>query len=377
VLRLRRLLWGLAVGGLALGPTAAAAPVPTPDATAYILVNPASGEVLAARAPDRALPMASTTKIMTALVAMERARPDQLATVPPEATAVGESSAGLVDGERLSVAHLLAATLVGSGNDAAVTLADFVGGSQAAFVRLMNRRAAQLGLRHTHFANAYGLDQAGHHASPRDLVTLARAAMRYARFRRLVAGRTALIPGPFGEGVRRLESKNDLLDIDPDADGVKTGETDGAGYALVAHARRPGLGVELYAAMIGEPTEAARARDARRLLDWGFRQYARPTLVAAGQAFGSAPVRDRPGVRVVVRARAPLRAPVRLGQPLRAMVVLPAELRAPIGAGQTVGSVVVREGGRVVGRRDLVAAASVRAPSLVDRLRAGWDRLLP
>ena len=151
----------------------ARAAAPTVDADAYLLVDPATNAVLAQRAPDRELPMASTTKMMTALVTLESADLDDVMTVPPDA-AVGGSTGSLQAGERLTVRELLTALLVASGNDAAVTLAEGVAGSQAAFVRRMNRRAAELGLTETHFANPHGLDAPGHHSSARDLVALAR-----------------------------------------------------------------------------------------------------------------------------------------------------------------------------------------------------------
>ena len=158
-------------------PVAWAAP-PTVDAAAYILVNPATGETLAQRAPDRKLPMASTTKIMTALVALDRAGLDDRLTVPPAAEAIGGSTGFLRAGETLTVRDLLTALLVPSGNDAAITLAQGVAGSQAAFVSLMNERAARIGLTATRYANPHGLDAPGHHSTVRDMVRLGIVAMR-------------------------------------------------------------------------------------------------------------------------------------------------------------------------------------------------------
>ncbi len=380
MLRLGRVLAALAALLLMTGTAVAAptAPAPVPEARSYLLLNPETGEVLAQKAPDARLPMASTTKIMTALLTLERASLDDVVTVPAAATQVGGSSARLVAGERLSIRDLLVALLVPSGNDAAVTLAQAIGGSQDAFVAMMNRRAAALGLTDTHYATPDGLDAPGQFSSVRDLIALARVAMRLPDFRDTVSHRRATIPpAPGADAPRSLESENDLLDLDPDADGVKTGHTNGAGYALVAHARREGLGVQLYLAMIGEPSESQRAVDAKRLLDWGFAQYARPTLIPAGRVLARARVRDRPGVSLSLRPSGPLVAPVRLGRSLRATVVAPPEVNGPVAAGAVLGRVVVREGARVVGRRPLVAATSVAGPSVAERIRAGWDRLIP
>jgi serine-type D-Ala-D-Ala carboxypeptidase (penicillin-binding protein 5/6) len=350
---------------------------PAIPAAAWVVVDPATGETLASRAPDRELPMASTTKIMTALVVLESADLDEVMTVPPEAARIGESSGGLVAGERLRVRDLLTALLVPSGNDAAITLADGVAGSQRAFVELMNQRAAEMGLTHTSFANPHGLDAPGHHSSVADLVTLARVAMRDPVFREIVAQRRASIPGPGGRGVREYRSENALLDIDPEADGVKTGSTDGAGFALVAHARRKALGVQLYAAIIGSPSPDQRALDAARLLDYGFSQYARATLVSADTPVGRAPVDDRPGTDVPYRAASDLSAAIRLGAPVTEVVTAPAELRAPVAAGQVVGTITLRQGDRVLGRRDLLAMRSASEPGVWDRVRAGIGALIP
>ncbi len=320
--------------------------------------------------------MASTTKIMTALIVLERANLDDELTVP--ASAVIEGSSGRLEtGERLSVRQLLIALLVASGNDAAVTLAEGVGGSQQAFVSDMNARARELGLAHTHFANAHGLDAPGHYSSVRDLVKLASVAMRDPFFRRTVSRRRASIPGPEGEGLRRYESENVLLDVDSDIDGVKTGMTDDAGFALVAHASRPALGVQLYVALIGAPSAAARARGGRRLVDWGFSQYSRATVVPAGATLGRVPVQGRPGTSVPYRASSAVTAPLLLSAPVSERVVVPAQVRAPVTAGQPLGLVSVLQNGHVIGRGPLVAAESAGSPSLWDRLRAGVEALVP
>jgi serine-type D-Ala-D-Ala carboxypeptidase (penicillin-binding protein 5/6) len=376
VLRLRALAFLAVLATVVPFPVAWAAP-PTVDAAAYILVDPATGETLAQRAPDRKLPMASTTKIMTALVVLERAELDDRLTVPPAAEAIGGSTGFLRTGETLTVRDLLTALLVPSGNDAAVTLAEGVAGSEAGFVALMNDTAQSLGLTETRYANPHGLDAPGHHSTVRDMVRLGIVAMRKPVVRRDVAARTARIPGPFGQGTRFYESQNALLDIDPDADGIKTGMTDGAGYSLMARARRPGLGVTLQAALIGSPSSEARARDAKRLLDWGFSQYATATVSDGAAELGRVPVDGRPGVEVPYRAATPLNVPVRLGVPITQTLVAPAEVRGPVEAGQVLGTVTLRQGDHVLGRRELVAARGEDGPSLWDHVRSGVGNLIP
>ena len=368
----------LAAGTIAAAFAAGAAAAPPPvSAPAFILVNPRSEEVLLERAADRRLPMASTTKIMTAIVTLERTKLTDTVVVRRSAVAAGGSTSHLVPGERIAVRTLLTGLMIASGNDASIALATHVGrGSEARFVGYMNAEARQMGLTNTRFANPHGLDQKGHYSSVRDLVTLGERGLQYPLLRQVVGRRVAIIPGPNGRGTRRLESENDLLAIDPEADGIKTGHTDGAGYAVVAHARRRSNGVELYAALIGEPSRSQRARDAKRLLDWGFAQYVRLEPLQAGQVVLRIPVRDRPGVTAAVTVDRPLAVTIRLGRKLRRRIVAPAELVGPVAAGEAVGEVAITEGPRVIGTRKLVLAESVDGPSVAERIRSGIGRLL-
>lgn len=371
--------WSLLAAGTIAGAFAAgAAAAPPPVAAhAYILVNPRSEEILAERAPDRRLPMGSTTKIMTAIVTLERSKLTDIVVVPRSAVAAGGSTSGLVAGERLSVRTLLTGLMIASGNDASIALATHVGrGSEPRFVGFMNAEAKDMGLLNTRFANPHGLDSKGHYSSVRDLVTLGERAYQIPLLRQVAGRRVATIPGPGGRGTRKLESENDLLAIDPEADGIKTGHTGGAGYALVAHAKRSSNGVELYAAMIGSPSRNQRARDAKRLLDWGFAQYVRLVPLRAGQVVLRIPVRDRPGVMATVTVDKPLATTIRLGRKLRRTIVAPAELVGPGAAGDVVGEVTITEGPRVIGTRKLVLALAVDGPSVAERIRSGIGRLL-
>jgi D-alanyl-D-alanine carboxypeptidase len=364
------LLAGLHAG--AMGATT----FPAPEAASFIVVNPDTGEMLAAADPDQPLAMASITKIMTALLVLENADLDDRYTVPPEAI-IGGSSANLQAGEELSVRDLLTALMVSSGNDASITLAKGLSGSEEAFVELMNAKARELGLDQTSFQNPHGFDAPGHRSTVRDIVELSRVAMRDELFRELVASRRAVIPGPGGVGERSFESNNLLLDAYPEADGIKTGMTSEAGYTLVAHAERPSLGVELYVALIGASSSEGRARDAESLLRWGFSQYARPMLVPPGTVVGRAPVQYRPGASVPYRVERGIRPPIRLGKPLTEEIVAPREIDGPVSAGDVLGSLTVRQGDRVVARRNLVATESAAAPGIIDRVNAGLRALIP
>ncbi len=372
-----RALVAALVAAATVVPAASAAP-PAVAGRAYIVVNTDTGEVLAARKPDARLPMASTTKMMTALVVMQRTSLDDVAVVPAVATGAGGSTASLVPGERLSMRNLLTGLMIGSGNDAAIALARNVGGgSIPRFVGYMNAEAQAMGLANTHFANPHGLDAPGHYSTVRDLVAIGRRVREeYPFVAGVVRRRVARIPGPNGVGTRRLESENDLLSIDPEADGVKTGHTEGAGYAMVAHAVRPAKKMGLYVALIGEPSRAARARDAKRLLDWGFRQYSRIVVLPLGQEVVRVPVRDRPGVTVPLVAEKQLGVTVRLGGKMTRSVVAPVELIAPLTKGTVVGTVTITSGENVLGTRNLVVGEDVTGASVMERVRSGLGRLL-
>lgn len=359
------LLTALLAPASALG----AGPAPAPQGAAWLLVDGQTGEVLAERAADQPRAMASLTKMMTALVALESGDPDRLVQVVPAAAAVGESSAGLRPGERISVRDLVRALMIGSGNDAGTALAYAVAGSEGEFVVRMNDKAKALGMSRTRFANPHGLDAPGQESSPQDLLVLGREVMKDPFLRRLVAGRAVTIPGPGGQGTRRLESQNDLLSIMPGADGIKTGNTDRAGYTLVAHATSPRLGRELYAVLMGEPDRATRARDAKALLEWGFSNYARPVVVPRGRSVVDVPVQGVPGATVALAPPSPVAATIRVGQPVTMRVSAPSVAPAPVGKGQRLGTLEVRQGDDVVARSALVARAAVGAPGFGDSLR--------
>jgi D-alanyl-D-alanine carboxypeptidase (penicillin-binding protein 5/6) len=201
---------------------------PSVSAHAALLVDLDSGQTLYSLRPNDPLPPASTVKIMTALVVLRRSRLDEMVTVSRSAADAAGSRMGLVAGEALTVKDLLYGLLLPSGNDAATALAEYVGGSEAGFVALMNETAAELGLAQTHFTNAHGLDDPAQMASAKDLMSLTKAALEYPAFATIVASPTAQVAG------RTLTNTNQLLSTYPGVNGIKTGTTDAAGECLVA-----------------------------------------------------------------------------------------------------------------------------------------------
>ena len=243
---------------------------PAVGAPSVAVLDEATGQLLYGKDERRRRPMASTTKIMTALVALERGQLSQVVTVDLDAADMpGSSTMGLSAGEQLTLLDLLYGLLLPSGNDAALAIGRAVAGSDAAFVDLMNQRAAELGLADTHYANPHGLDAPDHYTTALDLARLTRIALRNPTFAQIVATREKTVQG---KATYRLRNTNRLLSR-PDVEGVKTGTTEAAGQCLVAVVRRDGRRVITVA--LGSPDHAA---DSLALADYAFAAYAWPDL---------------------------------------------------------------------------------------------------
>lgn len=258
------------------------ADAPKMNATAGYLLDPRTGEVFYADNATTEAPMASTTKIMTAIVAMTFGKLDQQITIGPDTVAEqnGENSvAGLQLNDVLTLHDLLYALLLPSGDDAAVAVADGVAGSQDNFVREMNLEAALLGLDHTHYTNVHGLDAPGHYTTVADLARLARMAMNFPLFAQIVKTATYSVTTPL-HGTYNWTTTNELLTpahYYQGVIGIKTGHTGNAGYCLVFAATRNGS--TLVGVLLGEQDPEQRFVDAYALLDWGFNRETMVTSV--------------------------------------------------------------------------------------------------
>ena len=348
---------------LALAFTGAAhAAVPNPEARAFYVVNAANGEVLASRSAHAQVPIASITKLMTVLVALDHLKVDDIVTVSREEAQVGESRIPLHRGQRISVRDLLAGALIQSANNAADALAAAASnGDVPRFVAWMNARAHKLGLRDTHFARPDGLDAPGHVSSARDVAILAQVAMHSSVVRDLVRERSYSIEG----GSFIAHTWNDLLGVFPGLIGVKTGHTADAGWCQVAAARRHGF--TIYAVILGSPSRAQRNVDLNRLLAWGVSQYRTLTLVARQPyAWAAAPY----GLRSIpLVARKPLVRVVRVGRPIVERIVAPTAVSLPVAQGERLGRVEIWAGKTLLGTRPLLAVRAVPRPGLGGRLR--------
>lgn len=341
----------------------AAAATPEIDARAYLVQEAQSGEVLLARHAHDRLPIASLTKLMTVLVALERSKPGAVVSVDADAAGVTGSTIRLRTGERIPLRDLIAAALIQSANDSAVAIAEYVGrGDSDPFVAYMNQRAAALGLRETRFARPDGLDTPGHYSSAWDVTRLAQEAMKSPVVRRLVRRESATISGG-----RTLHTWNDLLGEFPGTFGVKTGHTSEAGWSQVAAAR--GNHVTIYATILGSPSRSVRNADLEELLAWGMSRYAYVPLASPDRVYARIPVEWGFDPVPVVAAR-PMRRPVRIGRPLVERVVVAGRLDLPVHEGQVVGELRVFDRKRLLGRTALVAAEARDDPGFLER--TGW-----
>ncbi|HMJ35347.1 MAG TPA: D-alanyl-D-alanine carboxypeptidase family protein [Baekduia sp.] len=368
----RRAALGAVVALFAVMPSAATAATAAPSppqvkAPAAILVEPATGDIVFQRNADQRMPIASTTKLMTALVTLEHASLDDVMTTVPYHGAPAESIAGFHAGERVTVRDLLRALLITSANDAAATLATRVGGSRAAFVTMMNAKARELKLTDTHYDNPIGLDGSTNYSSATDLVKLTLILRRNAFFRETTnLPRVTLRSGAHE---RTFLNRNVLVRNVPAVNGVKTGHTNTAGYILVGSASRDG--VTVLSAVLDDPSESARDSDSLNLLKYGLSRYHVVTPVKVGQVLGRATLAHR-DEHVDLVAGGTVRRTARRGDKLVVTALdAPSELDGPLPKGARVGTVTVTQRGKVVARVPLQTAAPVDAATFVDRL-ADW-----
>lgn len=343
------------LGSLIQTPQAAVdtvASLPQVAAKSAALMDVGSFRLLAGKNLHQRLPMASTTKVMTAILAIESGRWSETVVVSADACREEPSSIWLVPGEQITLEYLVYGLMLRSGNDAAHAIADFLGGSVAGFAQLMNAKAAQLGLQDTHFVNPHGLPDPDHYTSAYDLAKIAAYALQNKRFSEIVATRQIAIPSSECAPARVWYNKNRLLVTYSGADGVKTGWTRAAGYCLVASATRGQA--RAVAVVLDSPDDFG---ETARMLDFAFDNYQPQTIVTAGQFFGSVPVNHGTPPYVGAVAAESYTWPMREDEMAgcQTEVVVPDALSAPVRAGQQIGTVRVLRAGECLAEIPLVA----------------------
>ena len=342
---------------------------PRVAARAWALADLRTGEHLAGEGATKELPIASTTKIMAALVVLERADLDEEVEVSKNASSYATpaySNVGLLPGDTLSVRELLTAALISSGDDAAYSLAEHVGGAGKAgvgrFVEEMNERARASGLKHTHFENPIGFDARGHYSSARDLARAARLAMQDPEFRKIVSTEYATIDTPYRE--IPLASTNELLFTYGPATGIKTGTTPDAGESLVSSASR---GDESYVCVVLDARED-RFAASERVLRYGFAAHDRKNLVVEGERYAGIDVPYTRGETVNLVAQESVDGLMDASPDVERDVDLVDELPDSARAGTRLGEVVVKVDGEKVGETGLLAKKGYEKASLGQRV---------
>ena len=365
-------------------PAALSDNLPIPDAPApatskaWLVMDYATGQVLAGENVDAQVEPASITKVMTSyVIAAEMAAgkikaTDQVMMSEHAWRTGGAGTDGSYSGFEVNktapLIDMEKGMVVQSGNDAAIALAEHVAGSEEAFAQLMNAYAKKIGMKQSHFVNPHGLPAEGHVTTARDLAILGRALIRdfpeaysYNKIKELTVG-------PITQPNRNL-----LLWRDPSVDGIKTGHTAAAGYCLMASAKRDDQ--RLITVVMGDTSENQRAVDSQALLNWGFRFYESHELYDAGKELAAPKVWKGSADSVRVGVAEPLLVSTPRGkyERLKASMELPASLEAPIAKGQTIGMVKVSLDGKVVAQSPLVAIDAVEAGGFFKRL---WHSLL-
>lgn len=336
-------------------------------AQAAIVIEASTGVVACQRQADKRLAIGSTTKLMTALVTLENAKLSDTFTAADYTPLPIESQIKLLPGERMKVSDLMRGLLLESGNDAAVTLAEGVSGSRKAFVREMNRRARQLGLKNTHFANPIGLDQEGNYSSARDLVELAKVLRENAFFSKVVDSPSGTLKT--GDHPRTFRNRNRLVSRYSWVNGVKTGHTRGAGYVLVGSGSRNGI--QLISAVLGTSSEAARDNDTMALLNWALPKFQRIRAVVEGKTMATVDIRDRPGATLRLAPDRTVRRIIERGKrdEVKLTIDAPDVVEGPIRSGQRLGRVQVHQEGQLVATVALVAKSAVPAPTPAEKAK--------
>ncbi len=345
-----------------------------PPIQAYgaILIDAVSGQVLYEHNADLPRPMASTTKIMTALLFCEHVPDNGIVTASKTASETRESSVHLKPGERLSAHDLLRAMLMRSANDACVAAAEHVAGTEQNFAMEMNTRAAELGAAHTHFTNSHGLHNPLHYTTARDLALIARAAMQNPRIEEVVRTQRCRIDRSIDKDDRTLRNHSHFLGHFPGADGIKTGYTIPAGHCYVGSATWGKW--RLISVVLHSPNYV---QETASLMNYGFHHFEQHPVVSPGDNVGDCPVKDGVQPTVPVTVKNPLDIVSRAGEnPAIEKKLLWKNLTAPVKAGEEVGSFVARVNGKNVCFTALIATAPVAQTKVSQLLKrtesSGW-----
>ncbi len=358
-------------GGIASAHPAEKALLPDTSATAAVVMEAGSGRIIFSKNANTRMPMASTTKIMTAIVAIERGNLDDIVTVSQNAYGMRGSSIFLGIGEKVVLRDLLYGLMLQSGNDAAVAVAEHIGGSVEGFAALMNAKAAEIGALDTHFTNPHGLHDPQHYTTAHDLALIAAYAMHNPVFAQIVSTKYMNIPWEGRDYNRVLKNKNKILWQYEGGNGIKTGYTDAAGKCLVSAAKRNGM--QLVCVVLKCP---AMFPDSMALLDFCFAHYQLKSIVEAKKYLGFVNVENGLKNGLHIYMDKPFLYPLTENETIDLKVDLPRSVKAPVLTGMQVGKVQAWLGNEMVYSADLYASEDILENSLgyhLLRLIEGWN----
>lgn len=331
------------------------------DAKACILIEQSTGKVLAENNSDERLPIASVTKIMTMLLTVEaiddgKIKIDDKVTVSENAMSYGGSTMFLEAGEELTVSDMLKGIAVASANDGCVAIAEYIAGSETGFVKMMNKRAKELGMKNTNFMNTNGLDEDDHYSSARDVAVMSRELLKHTQ----ITEYTSIWTDELRDGKFQLANTNKLIRFYSGANGLKTGSTSKALCCLSASAKREGM--QLIAVVLGAPTSEKRFSSARSLLDYGFANYKTEQLCKKSEKICDAAVINSTEGFCEAEAKKDkylLRDKGNSGK-IKRRVFVNENLTAPIKKGTVLGYAEFELNGEIVGKVDIISKNNVK-----------------
>lgn len=327
--------------------------VPLISAGAAIVMDTKSGRVLYEKNAYTKMSMASTTKIMTAIVALENGSLDDVVIVSKKAADIWGSVIGLREGQKMTLGDMMYGLLLCSGNDAAIAIAEHIGGTVENFLDMMNEKAVRIGARNTQFKSPHGLDMDGHYSTAYDLAVIASYALENPDFSKTVSTKSASVQGMW------FSNTNEMLTIYPGADGVKTGYTGKAGRCLVTSATRDGW--RIVSVVLQCPSRNIRALSSKKILDYAFNNYKPYVLQKKGQCLVELPLKKGIEKSIEVRTVEEIVIPLKDSEKalLEKRIYLPGYLNAPVNAGVDVGTVQYYVNGEIIADSNLMLWSDV------------------
>ncbi len=331
-----------------------------------ILIDAHSGRILWEKNSRERRPIASTTKIMTAVLVLERLKLDDKVEISQRASDAGESELYLSPGEERTVEELLYGLILRSANDAANALAEKTGGSVEAFATLMNQKARQLGAKDTNFTNPHGLKDGNHYSTAYDIALITRYALKNPLFARIVQTREHIIDWPNNPFPRVCQNHNKLLSIYPYATGVKTGYTREAGYCLVGSASKDGL--KLISVILNASNSQTLYNESALLLDYGFNNYSRIKLIEKGKSYGVYSDFESEEKTPLIASKSLYATVEKDSKKLHKEINIIKHSPLPIRKGQVLGDITYKNGDSVMGIIELVAAKDIKKPTIISKI---------